>query len=59
MKNPQKDVVYEPNALAVESTPDNTLNRKRRIILRTLQSLKYIKHLFNMFHKRNVLFPFV
>jgi len=54
-----KDVVYEPNALAVESTPDNTLNRKRRIILRTLQSLKYIKHLFNMFHKRNVLFPFV
>lgn len=54
-----KDVIYEPKALAVETTPNNTLNRKRRIILRTLQSIKYFKYLFNILNNRNILIPFM
>jgi cellulose synthase/poly-beta-1,6-N-acetylglucosamine synthase-like glycosyltransferase len=52
-----KDVVYEPNAIASESAPKETTARKRRIILRSLNSLKYLTHLMNIFHKRSIFFP--
>jgi hypothetical protein len=41
------DIVYEPNAIAVEDTPREVFSRKRRIILRSLGSIKYVGYLLN------------
>ncbi|MBT3759513.1 MAG: glycosyltransferase [Candidatus Marinimicrobia bacterium] len=48
------DVIYEPTALAFEDEPNTIFDRKRRIILRTLYSLKYVRHLMNPFQNRNI-----
>jgi cellulose synthase/poly-beta-1,6-N-acetylglucosamine synthase-like glycosyltransferase len=48
-------VIYEPGAVAVEKTPIETFNRKRRIILRSLTSLKYITKFLNPLKRNNVL----
>lgn len=50
------DVVYEPRAIAYEEKPTSTFGRKKRIVLRSLVSLKYIKHLLITFSKRNIIF---
>lgn len=47
-------IVYEDGAVAFEDEPKDVLNRKTRIILRSLGSLKYIIHLLNPFHQNNV-----
>lgn len=49
-----KDVIYESEAIAIEDEPKQTFNRKQRIILRSLVSLKNISHLISPFHKRNI-----
>tara|TARA_B100000315_G_scaffold248693_1_gene278843 strand:+ start:72 stop:1142 length:1071 start_codon:yes stop_codon:yes gene_type:complete len=51
-----KDIIYEPEAIALEDEPQNIFSRKRRIILRSLVSLKYLKHLMNPLKNRNILF---
>ena len=43
------DVIYEPEAIAIEDVPDNVLHRKRRIILRSLVTMKYVLSLLNPF----------
>jgi len=48
------DVIYEPKAVALEDEPISTFQRKRRIILRSLNSLKFNKSLFNLRYKRNL-----
>ena len=53
------DVVYEPEAIAIEDPPDNILKRKRRIILRSLVTMKYVFTLLNPFKKRSVFIPYV
>ena len=53
------DVIYEPEAIAIEDVPDNVLRRKRRIILRSLVSMKYVLALLNPFNKRSVFVPYV
>ena len=53
------DVVYEPEAIAIEDVPDNVLRRKRRIILRSLVTMKYVFTLLNPFKKRSVFIPYV
>ena len=53
------DVIYEPEAIAFEDVPDNVLQRKRRIILRSLVSMKYVLALLNPFNKRSVFIPYV
>ena len=53
------DVVYEPRAIAIEDPPNNVIQRKRRIILRSLVSMKYILNLLNPFKERSVFFPYV
>ena len=53
------DVIYEPEAIAIEDVPDNVLRRKRRIILRSLVSMKYVLALLNPFNKRSVFIPYV
>ncbi len=53
------DVVYEPEAIAFEDAPDEVINRKRRIILRSLVSMKYILVLLNPFSKRSIFMPYV
>jgi|TARA_B100002003_G_scaffold113890_1_gene105355 cellulose synthase/poly-beta-1,6-N-acetylglucosamine synthase-like glycosyltransferase len=53
------DIVYEPNAIAVEDTPREVFSRKRRIILRSLGSIKYVGYLLNPFHKRSLFITFV
>ena len=52
------DVIYEPEAIALEDAPDEVLSRKRRIILRSLGSMKYILPLINPFHKRSIFIPY-
>lgn len=54
-----KCVLYEPEAIALEQTPQNVFARKRRIILRTLNSLQYIGKLFNPYFNNNVLLPLI
>jgi len=54
-----KNVLYEPEAIALERTPKEVYERKRRIILRTLNSLPYIRRMFNPFNNNNVLMPLV
>ena len=52
-KNGQ-NVVYESQAVAWEDYPSQTFNRKRRIILRSLQSLQYLDTLLHPFKNRNL-----
>ncbi len=52
------DTIYEPKAIAIEDTPTEVLQRKRRIILRSLVSMKYILPLLNPFHKRSIFIPY-
>lgn len=49
-----KYVLYENEAYAWEDNPNEVLQRKRRIILRSLQSLKHLKILLNPLNKRNL-----
>ena len=51
-----KDIVYEEQAKAIEPVPKSVYNRKRRIVLRTISSLKYLKSLINPFNKRNLFY---
>ena len=53
------DVIYEPEAIAFEDVPDNVLQRKRRIILRSLVSMKYVLALLNPFKKRSIFIPYI
>ena len=53
------DVVYEPEAIALEDAPNDVLKRKRRIILRSLVTMKYVLSLLNPFKKRSVFIPYV
>ena len=53
------DVVYEPEAIAIEDAPNEVLKRKRRIILRSLVTMKYVLSLLNPFKKRSVFIPYV
>ena len=53
------DVVYEPEAIAIEDAPIEVLKRKRRIILRSLVTMKYVLSLLNPFKKRSVFIPYV
>ena len=53
------DVVYEPRAIAIEDSPENVMQRKRRIILRSLVTMKYVLALLNPFKDRSVFFPYV
>ena len=53
------DVIYEPEAIAIEDVPDNVLHRKRRIILRSLVTMKYVLSLLNPFKKRSIFIPYV
>ncbi|MCH7731640.1 MAG: glycosyltransferase family 2 protein [Candidatus Marinimicrobia bacterium] len=52
-------VVYEGSAVAWESEPVSIFRRKRRIILRTLYSLKYLTSLLNPFKKNNLFIPLI
>jgi len=52
------DTIYEPKAIAIEDAPTEVLQRKRRIILRSLVSMKYILPLLNPFHKRSIFIPY-
>ncbi len=53
------DVVYEPEAIALEDAPNDVLKRKRRIILRSLVTMKYVLTLLNPFKKRSLFIPYV
>jgi cellulose synthase/poly-beta-1,6-N-acetylglucosamine synthase-like glycosyltransferase len=53
------DVIYENEAIAIEDIPNAVLIRKKRIILRSLVSMKYILPLLNPFHKRSIFFPYI
>jgi len=53
------DVVYEPEAIAIEDGPNEVLKRKRRIILRSLVTMKYVLTLLNPFKKRSLFIPYV
>lgn len=53
------DVVYEPEAIAIEDAPMEVLSRKRRIILRSLVSMKYITDQLNPFKQRSIFIPYV
>jgi len=53
------DVIYEPEAIAIEDVPDNVLQRKRRIVLRCLVSMKYVLSLLNPFKKRSIFIPYI
>ena len=53
------DIIYESEAVAIEDAPENILIRKRRIILRSLTSIKYILNELNPFKKRSIYFPYV
>ena len=53
------DVVYEAEAIAIEDAPIEVLKRKRRIILRSLVTMKYVLSLLNPFKKRSVFIPYV
>jgi len=53
------DIVYESEAIAIEDAPKNVLLRKRRIILRSLISMKYILNELNPFRKRSIYIPYV
>ena len=53
------DVVYEPEAIALEDAPNDVLKRKRRIVLRSLVTMKYVLSLLNPFKKRSVFIPYV
>ena len=49
-----RKVIYEPQAIAVEDEPRVTFSRKRRIILRALNSLPHMTSLMNPFRKHNL-----
>jgi len=49
-----KYIIYEKEALAWEDHPLETFQRKRRIILRSLQSLRHLRLLLNPFKRRNL-----
>ena len=51
--------MYEPEAIAIEDAPIEVLKRKRRIILRSLVTMKYVLSLLNPFKKRSVFIPYV
>ena len=53
------DIIYESEAIALEEAPKNILARKRRIILRSLISMKYIRSELNPFKKRSIFIPYV
>ena len=53
------DIIYESEAIAVEDAPKNVMARKRRIILRSLISIKYILNEINPFSKRSIFIPYV
>ena len=53
------DVIYEPEAIAIEDIPNNVLQRKRRIILRSLVSMKYLFKQLNPFTARSIFIPYV
>ena len=53
------DIIYESEAIAIEDAPINVLLRKRRIILRSLISMKYILNELNPFRKRSIYIPYV
>jgi len=53
------DVIYESEAVAIEDAPENILLRKRRIILRSLISIKYILNELNPFRKRSIYIPYI
>jgi hypothetical protein len=47
-------VIYDPDAIAVEEEPQFTFQRKRRIILRSLGSLKHVYKFMNPLKKGNI-----
>ncbi len=53
------DVIYEPEAIAIEDAPIEVLIRKRRIVLRSLVSMKYLFPLLNPFKKRSIFIPYI
>lgn len=53
------NIIYESEAIAIEDAPKNILARKRRIILRSLISIKYILKELNPFRKRSIYIPYV
>ena len=53
------DIIYESEAVAIEDPPENVLLRKRRIILRSLTSIKYILNELNPLRKRSIYIPYV
>ncbi|MEC8839723.1 MAG: glycosyltransferase family 2 protein [Candidatus Neomarinimicrobiota bacterium] len=53
------DIIYESEAIAIEDAPKNVFLRKRRIILRSLISMKYILNELNPFRKRSIYIPYV
>ncbi len=54
-----KKVLYLPEAIAFEEEPQNTFQRKRRIILRSLVSIKYASPYLNPLRNNNIFFNFV
>jgi len=54
-----KNVIYEEEAIAWEDNPPETLKRKRRIILRSLQSLNYLSNLLNPVRSRKLFWQLV
>jgi len=52
------DVVYQKKAKAYENEPKNTLERKKRIILRSLQSLSFIREQLLPFSHTSIFFYF-
>ncbi len=52
------DVVYQKKAKAYENEPKNTLERKKRIILRSLQSLSFIREQLLPFSHSSIFFYF-
>lgn len=54
-----KKILYIPEAIAFEEEPINTFQRKRRIILRSLVSLKYALPHLNPLKNNNIFFNFV
>jgi cellulose synthase/poly-beta-1,6-N-acetylglucosamine synthase-like glycosyltransferase len=47
-------VIYDPEAVAIEEEPQFTFQRKRRIILRSLGSLKHVYKFMNPIKKGNI-----
>lgn len=53
------DIIYESEAIAIEESPKDVLLRKRRIILRSLVSMKYLFKELNPLRKRSICIPYI